>query len=180
MARCVNSEVLLPTILRRGTHRNTLSLQRARELLVYSRAEGKRWKQITPLIHTRTGRSSPCLTTQGLLAAEDKHTYEEDIARRWWALPLRINLPLSNGESCQLLYAGRPGSSPGPDIRDAILSFTSCHSETGYTVANIQQTAENAVGDVEIHTRAIRHRAVLPGALGTLLEKPLATAREWD
>jgi hypothetical protein len=52
------------------------------------------------------------------------HTYEEEIARRCWALPLNVTLPLSNGESCELLYAGRPGSSPGPDIRDAILSFT--------------------------------------------------------
>lgn len=82
-----------------------------------------------------------------------KHKYEEEIARCWWALPLNVNLPLSNGESCQLLYAGRPGSSPGPDIRDAVLSFTSCCSGTGYAGVNSQQ-AENAVGDVEIHLRA--------------------------
>jgi hypothetical protein len=102
------------------------------------------------------------------IARSSKHKYEADIARRWWALPLRINLPLSNGDSCQLLYAGHPGSSPGPDIRVAILNFTSCHSETGCAVANFQQ-AENAVGDVEIHTRVFPHRAVLLGALGTLL-----------
>ena len=82
-----------------------------------------------------------------------KHQYEEEVARRWWALPLNVDLPLSNGESCQLLYAGRPGGSPGPDIRDAILSFTSCGSATGYAGANSQQ-AKNAVGDVEIHIRA--------------------------
>jgi hypothetical protein len=82
-----------------------------------------------------------------------KHKYEEEIARRWWALPLNVNLPLSNGESCQLLYPGRPGGSPGPDIRDAVLSFTSCRSGTGYAGVNSQQ-AENAVGDVEIHMRA--------------------------
>ena len=82
-----------------------------------------------------------------------KHKYEEEIARRWWALPLNVNLPLSNGESCQLLYPGRPGGSPGPDIRDAVLSFTSCRSGTGYACVNSQQ-AENAVGDVEIHMRA--------------------------
>jgi hypothetical protein len=82
-----------------------------------------------------------------------KHKYEEEIARRWWALPLNVNLPLSNGESCQLLYPGRPGGSPGPDIRDAVLSFTSCRSGTGYAGV-ISQQAENAVGDVEIHMRA--------------------------
>ena len=81
-----------------------------------------------------------------------KHEYEEDIARRWWALPLNVNLPLTNGESCQLIYAGRPGGSPGPDIRDAILSFTSYHSGTDYAAANNQ--VENTIGDVEIHIRA--------------------------
>jgi Protein of unknown function (DUF2851) len=81
-----------------------------------------------------------------------KHEYEEDIARRWWALPLNVNLPLSNGESCQLMCAGRPGGSPGPDIRDAILSFTSYHSRTNYVGANSQ--VENSIGDVEIHIRA--------------------------
>ncbi len=53
------------------------------------------------------------------------HQYEEELARRWWALPHNMYLPLSNGESCQLLYAGRPGGAPGPDIRDAVLRFTS-------------------------------------------------------
>ena len=81
-----------------------------------------------------------------------KHEYEEEIARRWWALPLNVNLPLSNGESCQLIYAGRPGGSPGPDIRDAVLSFTSCPSGTDY--AGIDSQVENTVGDVEIHVRA--------------------------
>ncbi|HYX50134.1 MAG TPA: hypothetical protein VE843_10355, partial [Ktedonobacteraceae bacterium] len=58
------------------------------------------------------------------------HEYEEDIARRWWALPLNINLPLTNGERCRLIYAGRPGGAHGPDIRDAILSFPKHHSGT--------------------------------------------------
>ncbi len=81
-----------------------------------------------------------------------KHEYEEDIARRWWALPLNVNLPLTNGKSCQLIYAGRSGGSPGPDIRDAILSFTSHHSGTDYDATNYQ--VENTIGDVEIHIRA--------------------------
>jgi hypothetical protein len=81
------------------------------------------------------------------------HEYEEEIVRRWWALPLNVNLPLNNGESCQLLYAGRPGSSHGPDIRDAVLSFTSCRSGTCYAGVKSQR-AENTVGDVEIHVHA--------------------------
>jgi hypothetical protein len=81
-----------------------------------------------------------------------KHEYEEDIARRWWTLPLNVNLPLTNGESCQLIYAGRPGGSPGPDIRDAILSFTSNHPGTNHAGANSQ--LEHTIGDVEIHIRA--------------------------
>ncbi len=86
------------------------------------------------------------------ITRSSKHQYEEDIARRWWALPIEVNLPLTNGESCQLIYAGRPGASPGPDIRDAILSFTSYHSRTEYATAT--NRVENIVGDVEIHIRA--------------------------
>jgi hypothetical protein len=85
------------------------------------------------------------------IARSGIHEYEEDIARRWWALPLNVNLPLTNGESCQLIYAGRPGGSPGPDIRDAILSFTSYHSGTGHSAAHDQ--VEHITGDVEIHIR---------------------------
>lgn len=81
------------------------------------------------------------------------HRYEEEIARRWWALPRNMYLPLSNGESCQLLYAGRPGGSLGPDVRDAVLHFTSRHSATTFSNGSSQQ-AENTVGDVEIHIRA--------------------------
>ena len=107
-----------------------------------------------------------------------KHEYEEDIARRWWALPLNVNLPLTNGKSCQLIYAGRSGGSPGPDIRDAVLSFTSYHSGTDYDSAN--SLVEYTIGDVEIHIRASRHRAAPLGAPGTLLEKPLAPTRKPD
>ncbi len=79
------------------------------------------------------------------------HEYEEDIARRWWTLPLNVNLPLTNGERWQLIYAGRPGGSHGPDIRDAILSFTNHHPGTD-PAANPR--TEYIIGDVEIHIRA--------------------------
>ena len=81
------------------------------------------------------------------------YRYEEEITRRWWALPPDMYLPLSNGESCQLLYAGRPGGSLGPDVRDAILRFTSRLSATTFSDVSSHQ-AENSVGDIEIHIRA--------------------------
>ena len=96
------------------------------------------------------------------------HRYEEVIARRWQALPLHMYLPLSNGESCQLLHAGRPGGSLGPDIRDAVLHFTSRRAATPFSNGSSQQ-GENTVGDVEIHIRAFPRPAVLLGAPGTLL-----------
>ncbi|HXZ05906.1 MAG TPA: DUF2851 family protein, partial [Ktedonobacteraceae bacterium] len=80
------------------------------------------------------------------------HEYEEDIARRWWALPLRVSLPLTNGESYQLMYAGRRGGSTGPDIRDAILSFSLARSSSQVTTGN--NLEQKITGDVEIHIRA--------------------------
>src|ERR1700681_1535586 len=38
------------------------------------------------------------------------HIYEHELARRWYALPVGVHLPLSDGETCQLLFTGRPGS----------------------------------------------------------------------
>ncbi len=68
------------------------------------------------------------------------HVYEDEVARRWYALPPGVFLPLSSGASCQLLFAGRPGSAVGPDVRDAVLRFS--REET------------QSVGDVEFHVRA--------------------------
>ncbi|GAC1342710.1 MAG: hypothetical protein NVSMB27_01900 [Ktedonobacteraceae bacterium] len=68
------------------------------------------------------------------------HIYEHEVARRWYALPYGMLLPLTNGNSCQLLFAGRPGSAAGPDVHDAVLHFTS---------QNLRR-----VGDVEFHVRA--------------------------
>jgi hypothetical protein len=68
------------------------------------------------------------------------HIYEHELARRWYALPTGVHLPLSDGETCQLLFTGRPGSSAGPDIHDAIVLFSR------------QET--QSLGDVELHIRA--------------------------
>ena len=71
---------------------------------------------------------------------------EDDLARRWFALPLDILLPLTNGDACQLLYMGRPGGPQGPDVRDAVLRFA-CGG-------GVEQQGEHTVGDVEFHVRA--------------------------
>ena len=74
------------------------------------------------------------------LARESSAIYEDDIARRWWNLPQDTLLPLENGAVCRLLFAGRPGSTAGPDIHDAVLYFHASDERRG--------------GDVEFHIRA--------------------------
>ena len=51
------------------------------------------------------------------------HIYEAEVARRWFALPPGVLLPLSDGKTCQLLFPGYPGSAAGPDVLDAVLRF---------------------------------------------------------
>ena len=63
------------------------------------------------------------------------HFYEKDVACRWYALSPGVRLPLSNGDTYQLIFAGRPGSALGPDVRDAVFH-------------------PDSVGDVEFHIRA--------------------------
>ncbi len=63
---------------------------------------------------------------------------EREVARRWWRLPLPSMLPLNDGRSYQLLYAGRPGGSAGPDVHDAVLIMPA--------------TNTRIVGDIEFHT----------------------------
>ncbi len=82
------------------------------------------------------------------------HQYEDEIAHRWWALPLDVYLPLSNGDGFRLLYAGRPGGPQGPDVLDAVLRFTNNHHSAKTFAAISGQHANNIVGDVEIHIRA--------------------------
>jgi hypothetical protein len=66
--------------------------------------------------------------------------HEDEVVRRWWALPAGCVLPLSNGDAYQLLFAGRPGSSAGPDVRDAVFY--------------VRSTGMRVVGDVEFHVRS--------------------------
>ncbi|HLI06146.1 MAG TPA: DUF2851 family protein [Ktedonobacteraceae bacterium] len=73
---------------------------------------------------------------------EPRYLYpaEDEVARRWWALPTGARLQLDDGTCCHLLFAGHPGSSSGPDVHDAVLA----RDDAGQTL----------VGDVEFHVRA--------------------------
>ena len=84
--------------------------------------------------------SIACGTLETREIYESTHVYEYEVARRWYALPAGVLLPLSSGSSCQLLFAGRPGSAVGPDVRDVVLRFS--------------QEEIHSVGDVEFHVRA--------------------------
>ncbi|MBV9691397.1 MAG: DUF2851 family protein [Ktedonobacteraceae bacterium] len=71
---------------------------------------------------------------------ESSSPYENEVARHWWALPPGTRLPLSNGEAYYLLFAGRPGSSVGPDVHDAVLST--------------KRGRQKLVGDIEFHVHS--------------------------
>ncbi len=79
-----------------------------------------------------------------LAVLEPRHLYpaEEEVARRWWALPVGAALHLSNGACYRLLFAGQRGSAAGPDVRDAVFS------------PGPEEAAQALVGDVEFHVRA--------------------------
>jgi hypothetical protein len=74
---------------------------------------------------------------------------EQEVVRRWWALPAGCLLPLQDGSFYQLLFAGRPGGACGPDVRDAVLV------PYPWSVADVWEPgARRRVGDVEFHVRA--------------------------
>ncbi len=50
--------------------------------------------------------------------------HELKVARRWWSLPSGSPLPASNGATYTLLFAGLPGGTTGPDVRDAVFSVS--------------------------------------------------------
>ncbi|GHO92777.1 hypothetical protein KSF_028250 [Reticulibacter mediterranei] len=74
---------------------------------------------------------------------------EQEVARRWWALPPGCLLPLQDGSFYRLLFAGRQGGACGPDVRDAVLM------PYPWSVADVwEPDARRRVGDVEFHVRA--------------------------
>jgi len=78
--------------------------------------------------------------------------YESEIARRWWAISPGSLLPLSNGGSVQIVFAGYPGGSAGPDVHDAVLCLPGflCPVADGELQSALP---EKYVGDVEFHIR---------------------------
>jgi hypothetical protein len=74
------------------------------------------------------------------VSESNEHVYEREVARRWFALPPGTHLPLSDGASCHLIFAGLPGSAAGPDVHDAVLHFAG--------------RQEQVVGTIEFHVRA--------------------------
>jgi len=74
---------------------------------------------------------------------------EDEVVRRWWSLPTGCLLPLSNGDTYQLLFAGRKGSAAGPDVRDAVFSVIPASQRPG-----MLPHAQRLVGDVEFHVHA--------------------------
>ena len=67
--------------------------------------------------------------------------HEDEVARRWFALPPGTLLPLSDGQTCQLIFAGRGGNAVGPDVHDAVLLF-------------VGKEERRLVGDIEFHVHA--------------------------
>jgi len=76
------------------------------------------------------------------------------VARRWWALSRDVCLPLSDGTTCQLRFAGRPGGSAGPDVRDAVLLFAPGGKSAAKWVDDSHGQGKRIAGDVEFHIRS--------------------------
>jgi hypothetical protein len=74
---------------------------------------------------------------------------EDEVVRRWWSLPSGSLLPLSNGGTYRLLYAGHRGSTVGPDVRDAVFSVMPASAQPGVSICE-----QRLVGDVEFHVYA--------------------------
>ncbi len=70
--------------------------------------------------------------------AESSLPQEDAVVQRWWSLSSDTLLPLVDGGTCQLVFAGRAGGSVGPDVRDAVLLFPD---------------GEQRIGDIEFHVR---------------------------
>ncbi len=97
---------------------------------------------------------TPFLSHHICLIHTPETPYESDLARRWWSLPSGTVLPLHNGICGRLVFCGRPGSSAGPDVHDAILLLpvqsTQSDSPSHDTTAPLQQHT----CDVEFHIHA--------------------------
>ena len=80
--------------------------------------------------------------------------YEDEVARRWWSLPLNCFLPLTDGGRYQLLFPGRPGGSTGPDVRDAVLAIVDRQETVFNRPAQPLPSIGKLFGDIEFHVRS--------------------------
>ncbi len=84
---------------------------------------------------------------------------ETEVARQWWQLAPQTRLPLTDGNSCLLLYPGQPGGQAGPDVRDVVLTFlpsatSQAESKSASHAPEARPSDRTLTGDVEFHVRA--------------------------
>lgn len=80
----------------------------------------------------------------------ERVTREAEVARRWWQLPPLTLLTLEDGRRCLVIYAGTPGGSTGPDVRDAVLRFLPLSDKSDKS-DSIAPASTNCAGDIEFH-----------------------------
>ncbi|HZS76332.1 MAG TPA: DUF2851 family protein [Ktedonobacteraceae bacterium] len=102
-------------------------------------------KETTPPVGTGgwvDGLWGPCACPGcRTLREAGQYPIEIDLASRWFVLTPGTQLQLIDGTHCELIYSGRPGGQWGPDIHDAVLSFSGDKEHYSF-------------GDVEFHIRA--------------------------
>lgn len=112
--------------------------------------------------------SAPAKRSHALSEPRSQYVIEEEVVRRWWALPAGVSLPLDSGACYRLLFTGISGSASGPDVHDAVFAVEgSIPHLTGamncvptlsdqYCVPALPEhgTTVRLVGDVEFHVRA--------------------------
>jgi hypothetical protein len=91
-------------------------------------------------VYERDGLMALQIHASKFQPSSSEHVYEREVARRWFALPPGTLLPLSDGNTCRLVFAGLPGSAAGPDVHDAVLHFSGQQAQV--------------VGHIEFHVRA--------------------------
>ena len=83
-----------------------------------------------------------------------EYVAEDEVVRRWWALPIAASLPLDSGVCYRLLFAGVPGSAAGPDVHDAVFAVDEDIPAHCTDAINGASGVGRVVGDVEFHVRA--------------------------
>src|SRR5215468_8701652 len=80
--------------------------------------------------------------------------FEYEVSRRWWTIPVGSYLPLVDGKTLQLVFPGSPGSSSGPDVRDAVLCTVPVSTPAHPVTSQPGEAVQRLTGDVEFHVHA--------------------------